>query len=273
MADELGLSFEEVAEEYDRVRPGYPEELLDTALELAGLGPGSPVLEVGPGTGKLTRLLVDRGVAVDAVEPGTEMAAVARRHVGDAVRFHGGRFEDVELPDDAYDALFSATAWHWVDPVVGWAKAARVLRPGGTLALLSHFGGSRTELDLAILAAWREVQPDAVSWEYRTREELWAGANDRLANVSELWSWLSRHELAVPEAAELFGPARVDVVEYELTESADEYVGQVRTQSQYLRLDPERRARIETLLREVIADAGGAYRATVFATLVTARAS
>src|SRR5215204_1404982 len=79
MVDELGLSFEEVAEEYDRVRPGYPDELLETALELAGLGPGSPVLEVGPGTGKLTRLLVDRGLAVDAVEPGAEMAVVARR--------------------------------------------------------------------------------------------------------------------------------------------------------------------------------------------------
>ena len=273
MAEELGLSFEEVAEEYDRVRPGYPDELVDTAMEVAGLAPDSPVLEVGPGTGKLTRLLVERGLAVDAVEPGTEMAAVAQRHVGDAVQFHAGRFEDVELPDDAFDALFSATAWHWVDPAVGWAKAARVLRPGGTLALLSYFGGSRTEVDLELLAAWREVQPEAAAWEYRTSEELWAGADERLGNVSELWSWLSRRELAVDEAAELFAPARVDAVASEIVESADEYVGQVRTQSQYLRLDAARRARIEELLRGVLDAAGGTYRATLFATLVTARAS
>jgi SAM-dependent methyltransferase len=58
----------------------------------------------------------------------------------DAVDFHVGTFEDVALPERIFDAVFSTTAFHWVDPAVGWAKAARALRPGGMLALITHIG-------------------------------------------------------------------------------------------------------------------------------------
>ena len=100
------------------------------------------MLEIGCGTGKLTEALVERGLRVDAVDPGPNMIALARKRTGgsEAVTFHVGRFEDVALPEGAFDAVFSATAFHWVDPSVGWAKAARALRPGGILALLMHIG-------------------------------------------------------------------------------------------------------------------------------------
>ena len=95
---------------------------------------------MGCGTGKLTELLVERGLRVEAVDPGSNMIAVARRRLAgnDAVDFHLGRFEDVDLPGKAFDAVFSATAFHWVEPAVGWAKAAAHLKLGGLLALLSH---------------------------------------------------------------------------------------------------------------------------------------
>ena len=131
----FGQVFDLAAEAYDSVRSSYPASLLDRAIQRGNLGAGSRVLEVGCGTGKLTELLVERGLGVDAVDPGTNMIAVAQRRVGktDAVSFHLGRFEDVDLPDKSFDAVFSATAFHWVDPAVGWAKAAAYLRIGGLL--------------------------------------------------------------------------------------------------------------------------------------------
>src|ERR1700712_1492679 len=134
--------FDGVAEAYDAARPGYPQELVDAAIEAGRLDGGPRILEIGSGTGKLTELLVGRGLRVHAVEPGANLTAAARRRLGAtaAVRFDETTFEDANLPEGAYDAIFSATAFHWVEPQVGWAKAARTLAPGGLLALLTHIG-------------------------------------------------------------------------------------------------------------------------------------
>src|SRR5689334_7998623 len=139
MTDHPGAVFDEVAEQYEKVRPSYPTALVDAACAVGGLRPGARVVEVGCGPGKLTVALAGRGLSVDAVDPGLRLVEIARRHVeGMDVRFQVSRFEDVELPERSFDALFSAAAFHWVDPAVGWAKVARLLRPGGVLALLGH---------------------------------------------------------------------------------------------------------------------------------------
>ena len=108
-----GQVFDGVAEAYDDVRPSYPAELVTAAMERGGLVPGSPVLEVGCGTGKLTELLADRGLVVDAVDPGPKMIEIARRRVDESaqVRFHIGKFEEVTLPLESFDAVFAASAW------------------------------------------------------------------------------------------------------------------------------------------------------------------
>src|SRR2546423_7492818 len=129
-----GLAFDRVAELYDRARPRHPERLIDAAL---GDQPVREVLEVGCGPGRLTAALVARGLRVEAIEPGANLAAIARRRTPE-VKVHVALFEDLELADASFDALFSATAFHWVDPDIGWTKAARVLLPRGTLALLSY---------------------------------------------------------------------------------------------------------------------------------------
>ena len=136
----LGEVFDSVAEDYDLVRQGYPAVLVDAAVARGRLANGSRVLEVGCGTGKLTELLAARHLSVDAVDPGRRMIEQAKRRLGGrgVVRFHIGRFEDVAFPEKAFEAVFSATAFHWVDPLIGWTKAASHLRPGGLLALLAH---------------------------------------------------------------------------------------------------------------------------------------
>ena len=264
---ERGLLFDTIAEDYDRVRPTYPPALVDRAC--AGLPDCARVLEVGCGTGKLTRELAHRGFRLDAVEPGPAMIEVARRSVGDTVTFRLGRFEDVDLTAGAYDAVFSATAFHWVDPAVGWAKVARLLRPDGSFALLTHLADNTGPVDTEIRAAWQQVREDV--WRGRSMDELLEGARARRADISEVWGWLNGRELAAPGTSGLFEPADVETEPRDIDETADEVLAHVRTSSAFLELAPEQREWLEGRYREIIGAAGG-YRNTIYAVLVTARA-
>src|SRR5256886_525732 len=132
--------FDEIAAEYDRHRPAYPDELVDQACQIAGIGRGDQVLEVGCGSGQLTRGLLARGLHVTALEPGKSLIALAKRNLegAGAVEFVNAQFEDALLPREQFRAVFSASAFHWVDSKVSWQKSADVLVPGGTLALVQY---------------------------------------------------------------------------------------------------------------------------------------
>ncbi|MFF3410491.1 class I SAM-dependent methyltransferase [Streptomyces sp. NPDC002742] len=137
---DLGRVFNEVPELYDRVRPGYPDELFADLVAVTGMDDRSSVLEVGCGTGQATRSLAALGCSVTAVEPGAEMAALARRRMA-AFRNVEVETSTLEEWDDRgrrFDVLVAASSWHWVDPSVGWRRAHDVLRPGGWTALLGH---------------------------------------------------------------------------------------------------------------------------------------
>lgn len=148
----LRATFNEDAERYDRARPGYPARLFDE-LAAAGAGPGARVLEIGCGTGQATVPLAERGYRVTAVELGAELAAVARRRLAGfaAVEVVTAAFESWPLPAEPFDLVLSATAFHWLDPLVRVAKSADALRPGGLLATVSthHVAGG----SLAFFAA------------------------------------------------------------------------------------------------------------------------
>ena len=183
-ADRYGEVFNDVAEEYDRHRPAYPDALIDQACEVGGLGPGATVLEIGCGTGQLTRSLLARGLRVTAVEPGAQLIARARDQLGKAgeVEFVNRRLEEASLPHAHYSAAFSASAIHWVDPNVSWRKAADALVDGGTLALVSYFGlqEPRSAGDQqALRAAMARVAPGvAAGWPtYRDLDGTLAGVD------------------------------------------------------------------------------------------------
>jgi SAM-dependent methyltransferase len=118
----LGRVFDEVPELYDRVRPGYPDQLFADLAALTGTGDGGSVLEVGCGTGQATRSLAALGWSVTAVEPGARMAALARRRLADLGDVHVERstFEEWDDRGRRFDLVVAASAWHWVDPAVGW---------------------------------------------------------------------------------------------------------------------------------------------------------
>jgi len=272
--------FDDVAEEYDRERRGYPDELIDAACLAGRLGAGDRVVEVGCGTGLLTSALLARGLSVEAVDPGANMIRVAARRVGEGeevhVRFHHGRFEEVSLADAAFAAVFSATAFHWIEPEVGWARAAGLLAPGGVLALLQHCD----MWDASTVDDWRalhgrlvKVAPEiAARWpEIREADTILDGAAARSDNISAVWSWIGRHELTVPEAARLFGDVRIEVVPIHTERTGDQLNAYLRTTSLYRRLEPHQRPALEAENRAVAERAGGVIRSSELAVLVTGR--
>lgn len=124
-------SFDRAAAEYERGRPDWPEAVLD----LVGVPPEATVLDLGAGTGKLTRVLVRRYAHVVAVEPLPAMRTELERQVP-AAEALDGRAEAIPLADGSVDAVFVAQAFHWFANDEAVAEIARVLRPGGVLALL-----------------------------------------------------------------------------------------------------------------------------------------
>ena len=133
-------SYNRIAALYDSARPGYPAALFDDILAYADV-PGLPrILEVGSGTGQATLPLAERGCAVDCIEPGPELAAIARDNLAayPGVRIFCSDFESYDPAAVGYDILLSATAFHWVAPEIRFRKARAVLKPGGALALFWH---------------------------------------------------------------------------------------------------------------------------------------
>lgn len=133
--------FGEVAETYHRLRPRYPDALVQRIVDAVGnADQGVDALELGAGTGIATRAMLDRGFRVTAVEPDARLAAVLARNLGagPGVRIENVRFEDWTIPPAAFDLVYSATAFHWLDPATRIARVARALRPGGHLAIFGY---------------------------------------------------------------------------------------------------------------------------------------
>jgi len=129
------LSFNEAPDIYDEIRPAYPADLFDVVFEML---PSAPtIVEVGPGTGQATRDLLARGASVHAVEIGPATAAKLRQNCPSTrLSVSIGDFEEIELPQSSADAVFSATAYHWISPPAQTNRPAFLLRPGGVLAIV-----------------------------------------------------------------------------------------------------------------------------------------
>jgi SAM-dependent methyltransferase len=148
--DKRGLTFGSVAEQYDEFRPGPPA----SAAELFGDLSGRDVLEVGAGTGKWTRFLLELGAAVTVVEPDEGMLAVLVRR-SPSVHALQGSAEKLPVEESAFDTVLVSSAWHWFEQPDATNEMARVLRDHGRLAVLWN-GFSRDVPWIASLTELRE---------------------------------------------------------------------------------------------------------------------
>lgn len=151
MAESFGVD----PERYDRTRRPYPTAVVERVLAAS---PGRDVLDVGCGTGIAARQFAASGGTVLGVEPDERMAGFARRT---GIRVEVATFEGWDPAGRTFDAVVAGTAWHWIDPVAGAAKAAAVLRPGGVLAPFGHVHTLPSTVADALAAAYRRVAPDS----------------------------------------------------------------------------------------------------------------
>jgi SAM-dependent methyltransferase len=154
-SDALSRQFDDAAQLYDEVRPRYPEEIVERIIALAALHAHARILEVGCGTGQMTLPFAKRGYAVVALDQGARLAALAAQHCQPypQVRVMPCAFEAWQDTAGSYDVFLSAQAFHWIEPQYGLARAAELLKTGGTIALVWTLDRSQGS------AFWQATQP------------------------------------------------------------------------------------------------------------------
>jgi SAM-dependent methyltransferase len=225
--ESLRRTFDDAASGYDRARPSYPERLFEDLIRDAQLVPGGRLLEIGCGTGKATLPLLRRGFRIDCVEMGGALAREARGHLaGYSVEIHVAPFERWEGEPGAFDLVYSATAWHWLDPGVRYLKAYDHLRPSGHLAFWSALHGFPSGFD-SFFAEIQDVYDD-IGESY---DEEWPPPPpDQISD-----------DAAEIEATGLFGTVQIHRYVWEIEYTADEYIALLNTFSGHIAMEPDKR--------------------------------
>jgi SAM-dependent methyltransferase len=222
----LAERFASVAGAYERGRPDYPPAVTDALTAELRLFPGAPVLDLGAGTGKLSRALLAGGFDLVAVEPQSALREVLSERVG-AERVRGGLAEQIPLPDGSVDAVTVADAFHWFDHAPALAEIRRVLRPGGGLAVfnaIADWSGASWAREVGeTIAALRPEHPgfDKPQWQDSVRAAAdWSGPREirvtvqrpaspqRLVDYIASISWMA----SLPDAERAATIARIDAL-------------------------------------------------------------
>ena len=128
-------TFNQMVDYYDKYRPSYPQEIIDTIIKKANLHTGSKILEIGSGSGKATTQFADYGFEMCCIDPGVKLIEKGReRFQGKNIKFIASRFEDFTTTSCYYDAIISAQAFHWLPQPTGYEKCASALKDCGYLA-------------------------------------------------------------------------------------------------------------------------------------------
>jgi SAM-dependent methyltransferase len=225
--DYVSRGFAATTELYAKIRPEYPDAAVDILVRELGIARGRIVVDVGAGTGKLTRALVRTGATLIAVEPLAEMRERLAESVPLAVPFEGTA-EHMALRDASADAITVAQAFHWFDGDRALAEFHRVLKPGGRLGLIWNVRDRRTPWVAAFDALVDAVDPDRP--DHQTGK--WRTAFDRTA---------------------LFGPLQERDIEHAQTLTPAEIAERAATVSSIASLPVAERGRVLDRFRELAA--------------------
>jgi SAM-dependent methyltransferase len=237
------ITFEEVAELYDEVRPSYPEELVEDVVALSGIPANGRILEVGCGPGNATIPFAKRGYRIVGIELGERLAALAvkncRAYPG--VEIQNAAFEDWALEEKAFDLAVSADAFHWIPPEVGYPKVARALKDSGSAAFF-----------------WNVPVDPKTDWS-RAIEEVYRERAPHVENPDTLFTleWLIEIIKDNFEASGCFGEVTVKQYRWTETYTSEQYLKLLRTYSGLQGLDEDARDKLFAGIREVIEQFGG----------------
>lgn len=242
-----GAVFDSIADLYDRVRPRYPAGAVDDLLDACAVTAATRIIEIGCGTGQLTMALARTGASILAAEPGAALAALARANLADhpAVEVRTTRFEDLEASPRSFDLVVAATSFHWVDPLVGYRKAALLLRPGGSLVLLTNAhtaGGTHTEPAFAnaVRRLHHRLAPGIGDWSFPTADEVTERATAG-GDIAAVWARIDRNLADPPGVSRWFHPPTVRAYPWTASYDRDGYLGLLASQSTYALMDPDQR--------------------------------
>jgi len=186
--DELKQTFGKIPQLYDEVRPGYPAEIYTDTLAL--LKPVDPlnILEIGCGTGKGTEIFANHGHSLLAIDISAELIAIAKQRFAqsDSVSFQVCSFEHLDLPGASVDLIFSAQAFHWVDPEVRFKKSHYLLAPGGVLAIFHNvYDLSATPLLQEVRRVCLEYVPVFSGWPESSEREFDRFNGETIRHIDE----------------------------------------------------------------------------------------
>lgn len=235
-------SFGSVAAAYDMFRPSYPDALVNDLVELAP----ERVLDIACGTGKIAVPLLACGIAVLGVEVDPQMAKVARSH---GLIVEEAAFETWDDRGRTFDLITCGQAWHWIDPQIGNDKAARLLNPGGTLALFWNHDELDEDLRSHMERIYREHAPELLDVNRAHEDDPFV---ERL------------------QATGKFAEVTTHRYRWTATLTTEEWIGRAGTFSDHIRLPAQQRDALFGALRELIDEHGGTvtshYRTyTIFA--------
>lgn len=237
--EEMSTSFGAAADTYEAGRPSYPAEAVAWMLQpVREGGRALRVADVGAGTGKLTRVIVESGAEVIAIDPDLGMLERLRANVVGVPTFVG-RAESLPLPDAALDAVVLGQAWHWVDVPTASAEVVRVLRVGGVLGMVWNIRDERTPWVRRLTAAMHGSHA----------EEMMADGG--------------------PDVAPPFGDLEEHSWRWTRPMTRDDLFAMARSRSYVLTAEPAERARIERALAELCDDIGAVADAVVDLPYVT----
>jgi len=230
--EHLRTTFNDSADWYDRIRPGYPAALIDDVISLSGIPSDGRILEIGCGTGKATEMFASRGYEMLCLDIGIDLAAVAaRKFCGSAnVQIVVSSFEAWESGGRLFDLVIAATSFHWIDPSFAYVKSAAVLKPKGWLAV---FWNTHIRQDEGFFLRVQDI--------YHAYAPLMMSA---AANLNR-----NDHEPASPA---LFGDPIVRSYGWTAEYSANEYIDLLGTYSEHISLPERERSNLFSGIAELI---------------------
>ena len=248
-------TFNTVADAYEKIRPNYPNELYQVLAAFAPLGDSSRAVEVGIGGGQATLPILKTGCTLIAVECGDQLAQLCREKFSDYPRFSiiTGKFEDADLPENSFDLIYSASAFHWITEEIGYPKVFRILKSGGAFARFANHPYQAKDNPML----FEEIQNAYAKYYY----PYYKKQPEKLSEYTE--------EQAAARAA-IAGKYEFSNIQYALfhrvrTLSAAEYIKLISTYSDHTTIEASIRKRFFDAIEDTINRHGGSI--SIFDTL------